>query len=563
MSNSLVARVVLVGFEDQENLGLRYIAARLKQAGHRVRIVALSGGLEQLLGIICQEKPHVVGFSLIFQYMAGEFARLMGDLRSAGVTAHFTIGGHYCAFEHTRLLEAIPPLDSVVRFEGEDTLLELAEKVAGAGPWRQVAGIAFRNENDIAVSTFRPGRKDLDSLQWPDRSDIDYEGQKLPTASVLASRGCVRNCSFCSIAAFYKGNGTAGVRRRETNKVADELEYLFRDRGVRLILWQDDDFFSGGRAGFEWTRRLAREIIMRGLHQHLRWKISCRSDEVSIDALGPLKEAGLAHVYLGVEAGDPDDLRDMDKHLHPDAHFKAKEVLLQLGLSFDFGFMLLNPWSDLKRIRNNLKFLKDFVGDGSAPAGFCRMLPYAGTSVERRLTAAGRLRRNGFDVDYDFMEPRVDNYFRWLLETFSDRHYSPNGTLAILRILVLQSHLNFPDMPTDPFFRDAIHAMTSVSNQITIDVADQAAEYLAKGPEGDANDPVLGMLRDQHTAHDRHIRYDLAALLSRRPEVLARMTFALDHRKVDTGMISCLADADSGNKAVVCPKAMPGNITPM
>ena len=97
-----------------------------------------------------------------------------------------------------------------------------------------------------------------------------------------------------------------------------------------------------------------------------------------------------------------------------------------------------------------------------------------------------------------------------MLETFSDRHYSPNGMLAILRLLVLQSHLSFPDMPADPVFRDIIHAVTAVSNQITIDVADQAAEYLAEGVGGDPKDPVLSMLREQHTAHDRHVRYDLA-----------------------------------------------------
>src|SRR5689334_23535453 len=40
-------------------------------------------------------------------------------LREAGVTAHFTMGGHYASFEPTEILRRIPGLDSVVRFEGE------------------------------------------------------------------------------------------------------------------------------------------------------------------------------------------------------------------------------------------------------------------------------------------------------------------------------------------------------------------------------------------------------------------------------------------------------------
>jgi radical SAM superfamily enzyme YgiQ (UPF0313 family) len=273
--------VVLVGFEDQENLGLRYLASRLREKGLRAKIVSVAGGVESVLAVIRRERPDVVGFSLIFQYVAGEFARLMRGLRAAGVTAHFTVGGHYASFEYARLLEAIPELDSVGRFEGEDAMVELAETLAVGGPWQTVAGLAFRSGDRVATSSLRQGRSDLDSLPWPYREDVPYERQKLPTASVLGSRGCPRGCSFCSITAFYKGNGTAGVRRRDVNKVADELAHLHRDRGVRLILWQDDDFFSGGRAGIEWALAMARELIRRGLHRRLRWKISCRSDEAT------------------------------------------------------------------------------------------------------------------------------------------------------------------------------------------------------------------------------------------------------------------------------------------
>ena len=212
---------------------------------------------------------------------------------------------------------------------------------------------------------------------------------------------------------------------------------------------------------------------------------------------------------------------------------------MQLGLSFDFGFMLLNPWSDLSRVLNNLRFLEAFVGDGAAPAGFCRTLPYAGTAVEHRLAAEGRLRRAGFDSDYDFLDPRLDAFCRWMLETFADRHCSPNGTLALLQILVLQAHLDFPDAPADPVLRDTIHALTAVSNQAAVDAATQAAEYLADG----ADDSLLLMLRDQHAAQDRQVRTDLAALLCRRPGILERMAFALDETRVADTATDCDQEA--------------------
>ena len=145
----------------------------------------------------------------------------------------------------------------------------------------------------------------LDDLPWPERDDIVYDTQELPTASVLASRGCPYKCSFCSIITFYAGNGTRGRRRRDPLLVVDEMEYLVRERGVRLILFQDDDFLAGGNDAREWARTIASEVMQRGLHERMRFKFSCRSDEVREDTLAPLIEAGLTHVYLGVESGDP------------------------------------------------------------------------------------------------------------------------------------------------------------------------------------------------------------------------------------------------------------------
>jgi Fe-S oxidoreductase len=156
--------------------------------------------------VIEEEQPDVVGFSLIFQYMVPEFGAVIRALRDAGVDAHFTIGGHYASFEPTELLRMIPELDSVVRFEGEETLAELVSKL-DAGAWREVEGIAWSDGGEAVVNPPRLGGSPIDELPEPDRRDVDYRGQELPTASVLASRGCPWKCSFCSIITFYEGTG--------------------------------------------------------------------------------------------------------------------------------------------------------------------------------------------------------------------------------------------------------------------------------------------------------------------------------------------------------------------
>ena len=218
------ARVLLVGFQEQDNLGLRYLASSLRACGHHIRIESFGADAAPLLSVAREWEPDVIGFSMIFQFMAPDFALIINALRVGGVRAHFTMGGHYASFAPDTLLQLMPELDSVIRFEGERTLVELATAVAADLPWRDIRGIAWRDGDQVKTTPPRQDAVALDSLPWPERDDIAYHQQQLPTASVLASRGCPWKCSFCSIITFYDGNGTRGRRRRNPILVVDEME---------------------------------------------------------------------------------------------------------------------------------------------------------------------------------------------------------------------------------------------------------------------------------------------------------------------------------------------------
>ena len=54
------------------------------------------------------------------------------DLRQKGHDGHVTIGGHFATFEFAAILKEHPGIDSVVRHEGEETLVELCDLLARA-----------------------------------------------------------------------------------------------------------------------------------------------------------------------------------------------------------------------------------------------------------------------------------------------------------------------------------------------------------------------------------------------------------------------------------------------
>ena len=505
-------RVLLVGYEDQDNLGIRYLSARLLRDGHHTRIVAFGDDTARLLATIRAEQPDLVGFSLIFQYMVPAFADTLRALRAGGVAAHFTMGGHYASFEPEALLKSIPELDTVVRFEGEETLAELVANLADAAVWRRIAGIAWAGAERLVLNEPRQAAVAIDDYPEPDRRDIDYRRQALPTASVLASRGCPWRCSFCSIITFYAANGTKGRRRRDPQRVVDEVEGLVRERGVRLILFQDDDFLAGGPRARDWARQVGEEMRRRGLHRLMRFKISCRSDEVSEEALAPLISAGLCHVYLGVESGDPDDLVALDKRLRPEVHLRAGEVLRRLDLSFDFGFMLLEPWSTLATARNNLQFLRRFTADGWAVAGFCRTLPYVGTPIERRLRAEGRLSGAALDAEYRFLDPRVDLFWDFCLMAFEGRNYCRDATWNTLRGLLFDTHLQWSGRRRDNGRDAAARALVQASNGVLLDVTEGALDLIESGVATRLDDDYLLALARLARSEDGHVKRQIGAM---------------------------------------------------
>lgn len=438
-------RVVLVGFQDQDNLGLRYLQAAVHHHGHECTIATFGGETASVSREIIAKEPAVVGLSLIFQYMAPQFAALVESLRADGFGGHITIGGHYPSFDPAEVLTRIPGLDSVVMFEGELTFVELLGRLEREQSWHALDGLAYRDvgvTGEIVINAHRHSVEDLDLLPLPDRGDVAYEEQELPTASVLGSRGCPWNCSFCSIRPFYEAQGGALRRLRDPEALVAEMVDLHRRRGVVAFLFQDDDFMAIGRRGRQWAVAVADAIGRSDLRGRVSLKISCRSDEVHEPTMRILRDlAGLTHVYLGVESGDPTTLLHLNKQLKPAAHLAAAAVFKELGLSFDFGYMILEPYSTFDSVRGGIDFLDEFVGDGSTVSTFCRTLPYAGTPLAEQLRAEQRLLGSPFDPDYRFLDPRLDVFYDWMLQTFRRRNFTDVGLCQILRALQFELHL--------------------------------------------------------------------------------------------------------------------------
>jgi len=425
---------LFVGYENQENLGLRSIVAYLQAHGYTAALVPFVPGRDvEVLAAVEQLQPRLIGFSLIFQYTLDEFQRLMASLRSSGVGAHFTAGGHFPSLCPKETLQFLPELDSVVRFEGELTLPELLDHLDEPIHWPHVQGLAFRRGSEILLTPPRPLIADLDELPPIHRDKPREAVAGLRMASMLASRGCLFNCSFCSIRQFY-GSASGTLRRvRSPQAVVDEMAVLFTEKAVRFFSFQDDDFAARTPQQREWLHAFLRALDKASLADQMRWKISCRVDDIEPDILEAMLKHGLMAVYLGVESGSESGLRTLNKHVSVAQNLAAIEILKRYNVALAIGFMLFDPSSTVDTIRENLNFLRAVGEDGYFPVNFCKMLPYAGTPIETRLRDEGRLKGTVTRPDYDFLDPQLEWYAFLVQRIFTRRNFDGDGLVTSLQ----------------------------------------------------------------------------------------------------------------------------------
>jgi len=422
-----VVDVLLVGAEELENLATRYLAAVLRQNGFSVELAAFSTA-EETEAVVQQAiaaRPRLVGLSIIFQYRAPEFLALAGRLREALPGTHITTGGHFPTFAAAELLQHAPSLDSVVRGEGEYTLLELMQKLGSPGAWGEILGLSFRRDGRVVDNPSRPLIPDLDSLPFPARDTPPQHHLGIGFSPIVGSRGCYRDCAFCSIRSFYGASHGALQRFRSVPNLVDEMEMLYHTYGVRFFVFNDDEWFPPGSERLARVAALERDLRQRRLDVIL--SIKCRADDVEEGLFQRLLDMGVVRAYVGVESGSEHSLRTLNKRTTVAQNRHALEVLHRVGMLADFGLIFFDPDSTVEDVRANLDFFHEMAGQGQAPLSFGRMEVYAGTPILDRLRREGRLTGNYLAWTYAIADPRVEMLFRLMIATMRRRHYDNDG----------------------------------------------------------------------------------------------------------------------------------------
>ena len=375
-------------------LGLGYLCAVLEEAGYPVGVIdakveKLSG--DEVIRRMLVFRPDIIGLSAATPdlYSAALIAK---QIKAAGNYTVFIGGAHVSALPEETMQESC--FDYGVVGEGERTVAELVE-VLSEGRLQdipQIKGIVFRDGLKIVRTPPREYIKDLDTLPFPARhlfpplSKYTYLYYKsLPLATIITSRGCPYQCTFCDRAVF--GNQ---VRMRSIGNILDEIQMLVKDYFIREVNIVDDLFtISPAR-----VEEFCRGLLLRKLK--ISWACMGRADRVTPEILKTMKKAGCWRINFGIESGNQRVLDSIKKDISLAQIQKAVKWTSALNIRV-LGFFILGlPQENKASISDTLKFAKSLPLDRVV---FFIAQPLPGTQIYKTALAQGKINK---DIEYRY-----------------------------------------------------------------------------------------------------------------------------------------------------------------
>lgn len=280
-------------------------------------------------------------------------------------------------------------VDFVVRNEGEMPMLELVE----GKPLDQIKNLSFKREDRIIHNQPQELIKDLDEIPFPAYDLMPIEKyypavgsyKRLPAMSVIATRGCPGQCTFC-----YKVFGRT-LRTRSAKNIFEEVVELHKNYGINEIAFYDDTFTTFRPN----VKEFCTLLIDSGLK--ISWTCFSRVDCIDKETLELMKKAGCHQILYGVESADKKILKNIKKGIDLEKVRLAVKLTKEAGISPRCSFMIGNPGETKETIEETINFALELDPD---LAMFNITVPFPGTVMYEWAKQNGMLLTENWD-DYD------------------------------------------------------------------------------------------------------------------------------------------------------------------
>lgn len=396
-------------------LGLAYVAAALRKAGHDVSVIDAIGeapdqtvrqgplarlglGNEQIVARISAD-TKAIGIGNMWSFGWPTVRGLVQAIKRARPDLPIVGGGeHFSAAPEHSMREA--PIDFVVVGEGEETAVRLFGALAAGESPRDIPGICYRDAEANCVRNPRaPRTKAIDDIPWPawDLFDLEaYDERHYVTGNrygktvpVLATRGCPYQCTFCSSPQMWT---TRWVPRNPVD-VVDEIESYVQRYGANHFPFQDLTSIIKR----DWIIAFCKELLRRKLD--VRWQLAAgtRCEVIDDEVVSHLYRAGCKALYFAPESGSERTRNLIKKRLKTEALMRASECAIRGGLNLGLFLVIGFPKDTVEDLEQTVTLAKTMGALGLSDVSCAYFFPIPSTELASYLMSTGRIR---FDDDF-------------------------------------------------------------------------------------------------------------------------------------------------------------------
>ena len=356
-------------------IGLAYLAAVLERNSNEVKIVdcpTLKINSSRLGKEVAAFNPEIVGITSMTPTVNSAFfaADAIKEVKPESLVV---LGGPHATFMDKQILHDVTSIDIVARGEGEETIVEIAAKMAEGKEISNVSGTTIRKNGKVVRAPDRGFIENLDELPYPALKHFSLDNYRVfgrKIIPVITSRGCPFQCSFCITSRVF-GKRT---RMRTAENVVDELEWLKSEFNPDAFTFFDDTFTLDKAR----TYSICDEIIKREID--IPWDCQTRVDQITPEILTKMKKAGCEIVTFGIESGCQHILNAINKNTSVEKNERGIRMVKNAGLSVVTSVIIGFPGETLETMKETLSFIHRLKPDD---AYVCIATPYPGTDLYR------------------------------------------------------------------------------------------------------------------------------------------------------------------------------------
>ncbi len=394
-----------ITFGSMPPLGMAWITSFLQSKGISATLFDLQVTEKSIESLLQVHNPSLVGIGGTSHTRFESFA-IARRVKAYNPDIQILYGGSHATFTAEDTLAHIPEIDIIVRGEGEQTTYNVASKVlTGDLDFSDIRGISYRKDRSIVQNPEVHRIINLDILPFPyrdpqaiQRYNLQLDFLNIPAASVMSSRGCPVNCSFCSASAMF---GTQLTLRSASN-VIDEIEMLMKEYHYQGVKFFDSTLTLNKNH----VEAICAEIKKRNLI--FPWECEIRVNGMTHDLLHTMKNAGCYYVDFGVESASPSVIKAMHKGItleQIENVFRwTKELEIFTKVFFTFGHIgetLADAQHTVEFMEKNAKYI-------TVAATGIGVRIYPGTEVEQYARSSNYLKSN-FSWSSAFIDQNVES----------------------------------------------------------------------------------------------------------------------------------------------------------